>query len=67
MTPPLSLLSCTARAAAANLARLLQTGFDDEIIRCIWAAYAAAVPDEPDTIALAWPIVLPSGAVKPAT
>src|SRR3954463_10001908 len=28
---------------------------------------AAAVPDEPDTIAPAWPIVLPSGAVKPAT
>ena len=29
--------------------------------------FAAAVPDEPDTIAPAWPIVLPSGAVKPAT
>ena len=28
---------------------------------------AAAVPDEPDTIAPAWPIVLPSGAVNPAT
>ena len=28
---------------------------------------AAAVPDEPDTIAPAWPMVLPSGAVKPAT
>ena len=28
---------------------------------------AAAVPDEPETIAPAWPIVLPSGAVKPAT
>jgi hypothetical protein len=28
---------------------------------------AAAVPDDPDTIAPAWPIVLPSGAVKPAT
>src|SRR4051794_23046323 len=28
---------------------------------------ACAVPDEPDTIAPAWPIVLPSGAVKPAT
>jgi hypothetical protein len=28
---------------------------------------AAAVPDEPDTMAPAWPIVLPSGAVKPAT
>ena len=28
---------------------------------------AAAVPDEPDTIAPACPIVLPSGAVKPAT
>jgi hypothetical protein len=27
----------------------------------------AAVPDEPETIAPAWPIVLPSGAVKPAT
>src|SRR4029079_19058865 len=29
--------------------------------------FACAVPDEPDTIAPAWPIVLPSGAVKPAT
>ena len=28
---------------------------------------AAAVPDEPDTIAPACPMVLPSGAVKPAT
>ena len=28
---------------------------------------AAAVPDEPDTMAPAWPMVLPSGAVKPAT
>jgi hypothetical protein len=29
--------------------------------------FAWAVPDEPETIAPAWPIVLPSGAVKPAT
>src|SRR5579875_2994392 len=29
--------------------------------------FAAAVPDEPDTMAPAWPMVLPSGAVKPAT
>src|SRR5664279_2844256 len=29
--------------------------------------FAAAVPDEPETIAPACPIVLPSGAVKPAT
>lgn len=29
--------------------------------------FAAAVPAEPETIAPAWPIVLPSGAVKPAT
>ena len=29
--------------------------------------FACAVPEEPDTIAPAWPIVLPSGAVKPAT
>jgi hypothetical protein len=28
---------------------------------------AWAVPDEPETIAPAWPIVFPSGAVKPAT
>ncbi len=28
---------------------------------------AAAVPTEPDTIAPAWPMVLPSGASKPAT
>ena len=28
---------------------------------------ASAVPDEPDTMAPAWPIVLPSGAVNPAT
>ena len=28
--------------------------------------FAAAVPSEPDTIAPAWPIVLPGGAVKPA-
>ena len=28
---------------------------------------ACAVPDEPDTIAPAWPMVLPSGAVNPAT
>ena len=28
---------------------------------------AAAVPEEPDTMAPAWPMVLPSGAVKPAT
>jgi hypothetical protein len=28
---------------------------------------AAAVPDEPETMAPAWPMVLPSGAVKPAT
>ena len=30
------------------------------------SALAAAVPCEPDTIAPAWPIVLPGGAVKPA-
>ncbi len=29
--------------------------------------FAWAVPEEPDTMAPAWPIVLPSGAVKPAT
>ena len=29
--------------------------------------FAYAVPDEPETIAPAWPIVLPSGAVNPAT
>src|SRR5699024_12273130 len=29
--------------------------------------FASAVPEEPETIAPAWPIVLPSGAVKPAT
>ncbi len=29
--------------------------------------FAAAVPDEPETMAPAWPMVLPSGAVKPAT
>src|SRR5690606_27170130 len=29
--------------------------------------FACAVPDEPDTMAPAWPIVLPSGAVNPAT
>ena len=28
---------------------------------------AWAVPEEPETMAPAWPIVLPSGAVKPAT
>ncbi|CAM5616490.1 hypothetical protein SPURM210S_08343 [Streptomyces purpurascens] len=28
--------------------------------------FARAVPDEPDTIAPAWPMVLPSGAVNPA-
>ena len=28
---------------------------------------AAAVPDDPDTMAPAWPMVLPSGAVNPAT
>src|SRR3712207_4964634 len=30
------------------------------------SAFAAAVPFDPDTIAPAWPIVLPGGAVKPA-
>ena len=30
------------------------------------SALAAAVPAEPDTMAPAWPIVLPGGAVKPA-
>src|SRR3954447_13124128 len=29
--------------------------------------FAWAVPEEPETIAPAWPIVLPSGAVNPAT
>jgi hypothetical protein len=29
--------------------------------------FAAAVPAEPETMAPAWPMVLPSGAVKPAT
>ena len=28
---------------------------------------AYAVPEDPDTMAPAWPMVLPSGAVKPAT
>src|SRR5690606_3274126 len=28
---------------------------------------ASAVPEEPETMAPAWPIVFPSGAVKPAT
>ena len=31
------------------------------------SCFAAAVPDEPETMAPAWPMVLPSGAVKPAT
>ncbi len=31
------------------------------------SAFAAAVPEEPDTIAPACPMVLPSGAVNPAT
>ena len=30
------------------------------------SAFATAVPDEPETIAPAWPICLPGGAVKPA-
>lgn len=30
------------------------------------AFLASAVPEEPDTIAPAWPMVLPSGAVNPA-
>ncbi len=30
------------------------------------SAFATAVPLDPDTIAPAWPIVLPGGAVKPA-
>jgi hypothetical protein len=30
------------------------------------SALAAAVPEEPETIAPAWPICLPAGAVKPA-
>ena len=30
------------------------------------ARFAAAVPFEPETMAPAWPIVLPGGAVKPA-
>ncbi len=29
--------------------------------------FAAAVPEEPETMAPAWPMVFPSGAVKPAT
>src|SRR5215472_12237578 len=29
--------------------------------------FACAVPEDPDTIAPAWPIVFPSGAVNPAT
>ena len=29
--------------------------------------FAAAVPEEPETMAPAWPMVLPSGAVNPAT
>jgi hypothetical protein len=28
--------------------------------------FASAVPDEPEMMAPAWPIVLPGGAVKPA-
>src|SRR4051812_2462017 len=46
MTLPLDLLTCTAEAAAAEVARLLNTGVDDEIVGRIWRAYAAAVPDE---------------------
>ena len=30
------------------------------------SALAAAVPRDPETIAPAWPMVLPGGAVKPA-
>jgi len=30
------------------------------------SCFAAAVPEEPETIAPAWPIVFPSGAVNPA-
>ena len=29
--------------------------------------FACAVPEEPETMAPAWPIVFPSGAVNPAT
>src|SRR4051794_22552942 len=46
MPLPTDLLTCTARAVAANLARLLRTGVDDEIIARIWRAYLEAVPDE---------------------
>ena len=31
------------------------------------ALLASAVPEEPETMAPAWPMVRPSGAVKPAT
>jgi len=51
----------TAMAAVSVGVRPTRTPLDSSA-----RAFAAAVPEEPDTIAPAWPICLPAGAVKPA-
>ena len=45
MSLPTDLLTCVAQAIAANMARLLRTGVDDEVVARIWRGYLAAVPD----------------------
>src|SRR5699024_365540 len=54
--------SCLARAAVSDGVLPTLTPAASRASFLAWA-----VPEEPETMAPAWPMVLPSGAVKPAT
>ena len=55
-----------ARQRISEAARLLEV-VEADVAEARGRALAEAVPAEPDTIAPAWPMVFPSGAVNPAT
>ncbi len=72
--PPLRLPFASPRVRySASMTSRMRAAVSDGVFPTLTPAasrasfLACAVPAEPETIAPAWPIVLPSGAVKPAT
>lgn len=72
--PPLRLPLASPRVRySASMTSRMRAAVSDGVFPTLTPAasrasfLACAVPAEPETIAPAWPIVLPSGAVKPAT
>lgn len=63
------LLACYRASITSRINRAVAEGVFPTLTPAASSAscLAAAVPAEPETIAPAWPMVLPSGAVNPAT